>query len=193
MRRGPVHGGTTGNLPRVPGEATIGGMSSDADGATEPRSEPVRIADLAALEEPLVEKDASFDARYEDVRVLGRGGMGDVLLAHDHRIGRHVAIKVSRVPEGDDGEALRRFVREARVQGQLDHPAVVPVYDLGTRADGAVFFTMKRIRGVTLDAALAGLRRGDADAEQRWTRRRLLTAFLMVCQVRISNSTAPSA
>jgi serine/threonine protein kinase len=157
-------------------------MSSDPDGATEPRSEPVRIADLAALEEPLVEKDASFDERYEDVRVLGRGGMGDVLLAHDHRIGRHVAIKVSRVPEGDDGEALRRFVREARVQGQLDHPAVVPVYDLGARGDGAVFFTMKRVRGVTLDAALAGLRRGDADAAHRWTRRRLLTAFLMVCQ-----------
>src|SRR5262249_4752980 len=125
---------------------------------------------------------SGFD-RYEGLRQLGRGGMGEILLAHDHRIGRAVAVKVSHSVDPEiGGESLRRFLREARVQGQLDHPAVVPVYDLRVRPDGAAFFTMKRIRGTTLDAALAGLRRGEADAEQRWTRRRLLTAFLMVCQ-----------
>jgi serine/threonine-protein kinase len=151
--------------------------------AAEP-GEEVRIEDLTSIAEL---DDAGFTERYEQMSTLGRGGMGEVLLAHDHRIGRAVAVKVGRRNEPADGadapdETFRRFIREARVQGQLDHPAVVPVYDLGVRADGAVFFTMKRVRGVTLDAALAGLRRGDADAERRWTRRRLVTAFLMVCQ-----------
>ena len=84
---------------------------------------------------------------------------------------------------GDDvGDSLRRFVREARIQGQLDHPAMVPVYDLGARSDGDVFFTMKRVRGVTLDAALVGVGRGDSDAAHRYGGRRLLTAYIVVCQ-----------
>jgi serine/threonine-protein kinase len=143
----------------------------------EAASDPVQLEELRLEELGAV----GFAERYEGMYTLGRGGMGEVLLAHDHRIGRAVAIKVGRTGDESD-EPFRRFVREARVQGQLDHPAVVPVYDLGVRPDGAVFFTMKRIRGITLDAALAGLRRGDTDAVQRWTRRRLLTAFLMICQ-----------
>ena len=142
--------------------------------------ERVQLAEVDAVE--VLGEAAGFADRYQELYLLGRGGMGEVVLAQDHRIGRPVAIKISRTPSDDAEDVLRRFLREARIQGQLDHPAVVPVYDLGVRPDGAVFFTMKRIRGVTLDAALAGLRRGDADAAQRWTRRRLLTAFLMVCQ-----------
>ena len=52
----------------------------------------------------------------------------------------------------------RRFVREARIQGQLEHPSVPPVYDLGLDADGSPYFTMKRVRGVTLKEALRRLR-----------------------------------
>jgi eukaryotic-like serine/threonine-protein kinase len=148
--------------------------------AREPASNPVELEPLSSVADL---GDAGFADRYEGTLTLGRGGMGDVLLAHDHRIGRAVAIKVSRLAADapDAGHILRRFIREARIQGQLDHPAVVPVYDLGVRPDGTVFFTMKRIRGVTLDAALAALRGGDP-AAARWTRRRLLTAFLAVCQ-----------
>ncbi len=143
-----------------------------------PPSDPVLLEDLE-----IADLGASGFDRYEGLRQLGRGGMGEVLLAQDHRIGRAVAIKISHAVDPEIGaESLRRFLREARIQGQLDHPAVVPVYDLGVRPDGATFFTMKRIRGVTLDAALNSLRRGEADAEQRWTRRRLLTAFVLVCQ-----------
>ncbi len=138
----------------------------------------VQLDDITSVEDL---GDTGFVERYEHVRTLGRGGMGEVLLSQDHRIGRAVAVKVAH-PDVDVDEALRRFVREARIQGQLDHPAVVPVYDLGVRADGAIFFTMKRVRGVTLDAALTGLRRGDGDADHRFTRRRLLTAFIVVCQ-----------
>ncbi|MCA9797823.1 MAG: serine/threonine protein kinase, partial [Candidatus Eremiobacteraeota bacterium] len=75
-----------------------------------------------------------------------------------------------------------RFLRECRIQGQLEHPAVVPVHDLGVGPDGAVYFTMKRVLGFTLDQIVAGLRRGDPELIRRFSRRRLLTAFLSICQ-----------
>jgi len=144
----------------------------------EPAADPVRLDEVTSVGEL---GDAGHVERYEQVRTLGRGGMGEVLLVQDHRIGRAIAVKVAH-PDPDVSEALRRFVREARIQGQLDHPAVVPVYDLGVRPDGAIFFTMKRVRGVTLDGALTSLRRGDGDALHRFGRRRLLTAFIVMCQ-----------
>ncbi|MBE7453181.1 MAG: serine/threonine protein kinase [Kofleriaceae bacterium] len=116
--------------------------------------------------------------RYELRDLLGSGGMGDVWLARDRRIGREVAVKVAR-PEDD--EDIARFLREARVQGQLDHPAVVPVHDVGTREDGAVYFTMKRVRGETLAQVIGRLAQGDEEARRRYGLRKLLTAFLSAC------------
>jgi serine/threonine-protein kinase len=106
--------------------------------------------------------------RYELRDLLGSGGMGDVWLALDKRIGREVAVKIAR-PEDD--EDVKRFLREARVQGQLDHPAVVPVHDLGTRDDGTVFFTMKRVRGETLATIVGRLASGDEEAIKRYSLR----------------------
>jgi eukaryotic-like serine/threonine-protein kinase len=126
---------------------------------------------------PLVE--ASFDARYEDRARLGEGGMGEVRLCKDQRIGREIAIKVIKNgAEGSRSDARVRFEREARVQGQLEHPSVVPVYDLGIRPDGSAFFTMKRVRGETLEEVLQKLRDGDAGAAAKHTRRRMLGAFV---------------
>ncbi|HUQ01969.1 MAG TPA: serine/threonine-protein kinase [Kofleriaceae bacterium] len=116
--------------------------------------------------------------RYELRDLLGSGGMGDVWLALDKRIGREVAVKVAR-PEDD--EDIKRFLREARVQGQLDHPAVVPVHDVGTREDGTVYFTMKRVRGETLATIAGRLAQGDEVARRRYNLRKLLTAFLSAC------------
>ncbi|MBZ0237301.1 MAG: serine/threonine protein kinase, partial [Deltaproteobacteria bacterium] len=116
--------------------------------------------------------------RYELRDLLGSGGMGDVWLALDRRIGREVAVKVAR-PEDD--EDIKRFLREARVQGQLDHPAVVPVHDVGTREDGTVYFTMKRVRGETLATIVGRLAQGDEEARRRYGLRKLLTAFLSAC------------
>jgi predicted Ser/Thr protein kinase len=104
--------------------------------------------------------------RYRDRALLGAGGMGQVRLVRDDRIGRDVAMKAMR-GDSTDGE---RFLREARVQGQLEHPSIVPVYDLALGDDGQPFFTMKRVRGVTLEHARA-----------KYTRRRLLSAFVSVC------------
>jgi hypothetical protein len=118
-------------------------------------------------------------ARYSPRRVLGRGGMGEVRLATDVAIGRDVALKVLGPSLSGSRDARARFMREVRVQGRLEHPAIVPVYDTGTDADGNFFFSMKHVSGRTLDEILHG---GPKDAERgAWTLSRLLGVFRQVC------------
>jgi serine/threonine-protein kinase len=109
-------------------------------------------------------------AGYKLGRLIGRGGMGEVIAAHDERIGRGVAIKRMRNPK-PNSEALARFLREARIQARLDHPAIVPVHDLGVDETGRPYFTMKRCAGITLQRLIA-----DGGAFHR-----LLRAFVDVC------------
>jgi serine/threonine protein kinase len=120
--------------------------------------------------------------RYHDEGELGRGGMGEVRLCLDHRIGRRVALKLLRPGQGSGSVSRARFLREARVQGRLEHPAIVPVYDLGVAGDERPFFTMKRIGGHTLAQVLEAIAAGDTAMADRWTRRRLLNAFAQVSQ-----------
>ena len=141
------------------------------------RSSPSRLAYDPPNE--LLDDDR-FASRYEVTERLGEGGMGVVDLCVDRRIGREIAMKTARAGSGSQGGTRARFLREARVQGQLEHPAIVPVHDLGRAPDGAEFFTMKRVRGLTLDDVLNGLRRDDEGMIEQYSRRRLLTAFLQV-------------
>ena len=87
---------------------------------------------------------------------LGRGGIGRVLRAFDERIGREVALKELLPPPGRavDPRVEERFLREAKIAGRLEHPNIIPIYDVGRRCDGRPFFTMKLVRGRTLSAAL---------------------------------------
>jgi serine/threonine-protein kinase len=133
--------------------------------------------DSAGLE---FELDAIAGARrYEPGALLGSGGMGDVRLTLDSRIGRRVAKKTMH--EHDNATRLRRFLREVRVQGQLEHPAIVPVYDLDVDDEEQVYFTMKRVRGETLERVLELLREGDPAWRRRFGTKRLLAAFVQVC------------
>ncbi len=125
--------------------------------------------------------EGSAEKRYRLRRLIGRGGMGEVHLARDERIGRSVALKVMRDEDLEHARAQTRFLREARVQGQLEHPAIVPVYDLDRDAEGRVFFAMKRIGGVTLDAVVKALRADEPTFVAKYTVRRLLSAFQQVC------------
>ncbi|MGK4003147.1 serine/threonine-protein kinase [Sorangium sp. So ce1036] len=119
--------------------------------------------------------------RYEMRALLGVGGMGEVHFCRDRRIGRDVAMKVIRAEHQGDTTLRHRFIREARVQGQLEHPSIVPVYDLGVDAKGSAYFTMKRLRGLTLARILSELREGEPAALQSFSRRKLLTAFSSIC------------
>jgi eukaryotic-like serine/threonine-protein kinase len=124
---------------------------------------------------------AAAEARYAVKTMLGQGGMGEVYLCADEWIGREVAMKVAHKAQADQPHLRARFVREALVQGQLEHPSIVPVYDIGARPDGTAYFTMKRVRGLTLAQIISGLRRRDADVIRAYSRRRLLTAMSSVC------------
>jgi serine/threonine-protein kinase len=124
----------------------------------------------------------SFARRYEPGALLGEGGMGRVCLASDRRIGRDVAMKTMIADAAGRSERAARFLREACVQGQLEHPAIVPVYDLGRDPSGDLYFTMKRVRGETFADIVDRLRAHDADAERQFSRRKRLTAFASVCQ-----------
>jgi hypothetical protein len=86
---------------------------------------------------------------------IARGGMGAVLKGRDNDLGRDVAIKVLREDLRDDGDLVRRFVEEAQIAGQLQHPGVVPIYELGTFNDKRPFFCMKLVKGQTLADLLA--------------------------------------
>ncbi|MBX3187642.1 MAG: serine/threonine protein kinase [Labilithrix sp.] len=119
---------------------------------------------------------ARGSARYAVERVLGEGGMGIVRLVHDEVVGRRVAKK--ELKRRDDEGARARFIREARLQGQLEHPAIPPVYDIGEEADGNPFFTMKRVRGQSLAAVIAQRKEGKAVEHST---RKLLAAFSQLC------------
>jgi serine/threonine protein kinase len=88
--------------------------------------------------------------RYRLLERVARGGMGVVYAALDEMLGRRVALKVLDVPVAD-GDLARRLNREARVLARLEHPGIVPVHDVGTLADGRVFYAMKFVEGQRLD------------------------------------------
>ncbi|MGO9924456.1 MAG: protein kinase domain-containing protein, partial [Isosphaeraceae bacterium] len=93
--------------------------------------------------------------RYQVLGEIARGGMGMVLKARDADLGRDLALKVLLDRHRGDQDVIRRFVEEAQIGGQLQHPGIVPVHELGTLADLRPFFTMKLVKGRTLAALLA--------------------------------------
>jgi serine/threonine-protein kinase len=123
-----------------------------------------------------------FAKRYQPGKQLGEGSMGEVVLVRDGRILRDVAMKRLHPEHHAMRPDLRdRFLREARIQGQLEHPSVVPVYDIDTDHEGREYFTMKRVRGLTLEQIIKGLRDGDPEFASKYSRRKLLTAMSRIC------------
>jgi serine/threonine-protein kinase len=105
--------------------------------------------------------------RYQLHGEIARGGIGVVLKGRDVDLGRDVAVKVLLERHRDRPELVRRFVEEAQIAGQLQHPGVVPVHELGAFADRRPYFAMKLVKGQTLAALLAG-RSSPADGLPRF-------------------------
>lgn len=134
----------------------------------------------AVAEEAISSGD--LESRYMVGEEIARGGMGVVLLARDLNIRREIAIKrMLFADSSDDGSDVVRFIEEAQVTGQLEHPSIVPVYELGIDSEGAVFYTMKRIEGETLQSIISALARGDREYLRKWSLNRLLRAFIQIC------------
>ncbi len=114
--------------------------------------------------------------RYQLHGEIARGGMGAVLKGRDVDLGRDVAVKVLLETHRGKTELLQRFVEEAQIGGQLQHPGIVPVYDLGQFPDRRPYFTMKLVKGQTLAKLLAERKELGED------RPRLLKIFESVCE-----------
>ena len=110
--------------------------------------------------------------RYRIRRRIGKGGMGEVMAAHDEQIGRDVAIKRMRAAKPSE-RAIARFLREASVQGRLEHPSIVPVHEIGRDGDGLPFFVMKKLTATSLATLL--------DTPSTFPLQRVLRAFSDVC------------
>ena len=119
--------------------------------------------------------------RYTVRGELGRGGKGRVSLALDHNLGREVAVKTLLTPDSVTRGQVRRFVQEARITAQLDHPSVVPVYELGITPAGELFYTMKRVQGTALSSILRGLRHLDREMADSFPLGRLMRVFGSIC------------
>lgn len=124
------------------------------------------------------------EARYIVRAEIGRGSIGAVCQARDRYLNRDVAIKALRADLIQKKGRLARFLSEAQITSQLEHPAVVPVYEIGLMPDEAPFFAMKLIRGSTLGTHMATFRK-----QKRVTRQmlgqfrvRLLRIFSRICQ-----------
>jgi eukaryotic-like serine/threonine-protein kinase len=147
------------------------------DSAGNPRSSPERT--------PLNEETPG---RYLAVREFARGGMGRILIVRDQHLGRDIALKellrsapldaptVEAGPATEHARArLVRFLQEASITARLEHPSIVPVHEVGRRANGTPYYTMKLVRGRTLDRAIA-------EAGSLRKRLELLNHFLDLCQ-----------
>ncbi|MFC1463071.1 serine/threonine-protein kinase, partial [Verrucomicrobiota bacterium] len=119
--------------------------------------------------------------KYKIGEVVTAGGMGAILDAKDANIRRNVAMKVMLDPKQASKEDILRFIQEAQVTGQLEHPSIVPVHELGVDGSGSVFYTMKFIHGVTLKEILGKIKENDQTTIKEYPLVRLLNIFQRVC------------
>ncbi|WP_158542613.1 bifunctional serine/threonine-protein kinase/formylglycine-generating enzyme family protein [Lujinxingia litoralis] len=122
----------------------------------------------------------SGQARYELGGPLGGGGGGSVLSAHDRVLGRVVAMKIASPSTRHDARAVVRFLAEAQITGQLEHPHIMPIYDVGVLDDGRVYYTMQRVNRPSLAQVIKGLRCREPAYLEEYTLPRLLSMMKQV-------------
>ena len=141
----------------------------DADSASDP-------GPVIRPSSPEVPIPSDRSARLQLFGEIARGGMGAVLKGRDSDLGRDLAVKVLLESHRDKPEMVRRFVEEAQIAGQLQHPGIVPIYELGAFGDRRPYFAMKLVKGHTLAEILSN-RKQPADGLPRF-----LSIFESICQ-----------
>jgi serine/threonine-protein kinase len=141
--------------------------------------------DLYATRAPSVGTPTSAGARFRILRPHARGGLGEVFVARDEELHREVALKEIQGRSADDPESRARFLLEAEITGGLEHPGIVPVYGLGSYADGRPFYAMRFIKGDSLKEAAERFHKDEALRRDPGKRalelRGLLGRFIDVC------------
>ncbi|MFO1011153.1 MAG: serine/threonine-protein kinase [Planctomycetota bacterium] len=168
-----------GRTTRPTSNASSPNVSQPADVSLEARASARRFLERLAARTPETE-------RYEDHGEIARGGMGSIRRVQDHVLRRTLAMKVLLEREDDDDPdaassaeiLLARFLEEAQVTGQLDHPGVVPVHDMGVDEKGRVWFTMRLVKGRNFEEIIELVQKG----EEGWTRTRAVQSLHRVCE-----------
>ena len=167
--------------PEAPGPPSLAGSPDDREVTLRPaRSDDSTLSQGRPDDEPSV---AKATGRYVEQGVIGRGGMGEIVLCVERNTRRQVAMKRMLAATAEDPGRRARFVEEAQVTAQLEHPNIVPVHELDRSADGTIYFTMKLVKG----RSLADIRRdlknppGGSGASGTVTLGELLQIFLKVC------------
>jgi len=125
-------------------------------------------------------EDEDHAARYRLLSPLGTGGIGEVLLAWDADLHRHVAFKRLQVQHRSDPVIMRAFIEEAIITARLEHPHIVPIHDIGVSSADGPYYTMKRLRGEPLSAIMKRLRAGDPETERLWPLAARVAVFVRV-------------
>jgi serine/threonine protein kinase len=156
-----VEASGSGSRSRRPGP----GLDATTTGTTGVLTPPqVRLRDLPDESEPLIKprsaempaQNGAGPGRYQLLGEIARGGMGVVLKGRDVDLGRDLALKVLLESHQGNADVINRFIEEAQIGGQLQHPGIAPVYELGSfpEPDRRPYFAMKLVKGQTLAALL---------------------------------------
>jgi eukaryotic-like serine/threonine-protein kinase len=182
----------TVNLP-VPTEPTIAKtgavpfpLTTPANGHAAPFEPATEAAAPASEPDDRTESyggDAKQAAAFQILRPLARGGLGELFVARDGSLNREVALKLILPGQAADEQSKARFLLEAEITGGLEHPGIVPVYALGTHADGRPFYAMRLVRGETLKERIRKFYKSATSRRQTRELRQLLNHFVRVCEV----------
>jgi serine/threonine-protein kinase len=155
----------------------------DPDARTVPR--PPSASLPAAEADSCLARSAEGAGRYHRLVLHARGGLGEVYLARDEQLGRLVALKEIQPGRADDPTCRDRFLLEAEVTGNLEHPGIIPVYGLGAHADGRPYYAMRFVHGESLEEAIKRFHAAQNPPRNRseaaLTLRGLLRRFVDVC------------
>lgn len=172
-----INGSLTANTQRLDTKLQMSRISVFADMASRAGSQ------LTGKLSRMVETHGTH-GRYVVQRPLASGGMGAVLEIKDGDFQRRAAMKIILPRYAKSADTLERFLAEAQITAQLEHPNIVPIHDLGVMDDGTLYFTMKFVEGQSLGGVLKRLKSEDAavraEAQAIWTTEHILLTFLKV-------------
>lgn len=122
-----------------------------------------------------------FGDRYTLGKEVARGGVGVINQAYEKRLRRHLVIKRLIDQTKTSRYVVEKFMEEAQITAQLEHPNIVPVHDLGSTDKGEIYFSMKYVSGESLKAIIKQLDTGSAESVEAFSRARMLNVFQSIC------------
>ncbi|MBL6704972.1 MAG: protein kinase [Planctomycetaceae bacterium] len=167
---------------KEPASAVTATVGVDSQNVTIEETPDSSTTSQSSNKRRLPDATGSRQDRFELVENFARGGLGNIWLANDGRIRREVAFK-ELLPKALRSQiAVSRFIEEAQITGQLEHPGIVPIYELGFQANGTPYYVMKLVRGETYEDAIAAYHKLPADDSERHLEfTRLLRNFIDIC------------